>query len=238
MLRSSVMALAMVGSIAAIEPLQKTFSSESDYTEKAFTALVNGQQTDAVAIYTKAIEQHPDSYMSHYRRGVTYARLGKHEQALADLNTAVRLSPVVKSSNELGFRAWNSLLPETHALNMVVLVRSQRADLLRTLKRPQEAIADLNVAISLDPRRTHLWHTRALLHMETGNATGAINDFSALLARRENAEWRFARGISYFVMRDYAKAEADFQTAATLDRKNALYARWLSKTQKARGIPV
>lgn len=240
MLRSSVVALAMVISIAAADPIRQALSSstEGELAEKAYMAMTSGAQKTAVEIYSEAIRQHPDSYMSYYRRGITLARDGKLEPALADLNHAVRLSPEVQGSNELGARAWNSLLPETHALNMVVIVRSARADVYRQLNRPTDAIADLSYAITLDPRRSHLWYSRGLLHMETGNPDGAIADFNALLLRRENRDWRFARGISHFAKGSYAEAEADFIQASKMDPKNVLYTRWLLRTQKRLGIPI
>lgn len=239
MLRSSVLALAMVVSVVAADPIRQAIApSENDLAQKAYMAFVAGVQGDPVSIYSEAIRRYPNSYISYYRRGVALARLGSLEPALADLDTAVRLSPAVKTSNELGMRAWNSLLPETHALNLVVQVRAARADILKQLNRPRDAIVDLDAAIALDPRQTDLWHRRGLLHMEAGNAEAAVADFDALLARRESTEWRFARGISHFVNGDLAEAEADFTQAAKLDPKNVLYARWLSKTQKKRGIPV
>lgn len=239
MVRSSVVALAMVVSIAAVDPIRQALSSsERDFTEQAYMALRAGQQKSAVEIYSEAIRRYPDSYMSYYRRGITFARDGQLAPALADLDAAVRLSPAVKTSNELGLLAWNSLLPETHALNMVVLVRGARADVLRQLNRHEDAIADLTAAIALDPRRTQLWHSRGLLYMETGNAKAAIADFDALLARRENVDWRFARGISHFAAGNYAEAETDFTRALELDRNNGLFARWLARAQKRRGIPV
>lgn len=239
MLRSSVLALAMVVSIAAVGPVREAMSpSNADIAERAYAALARGAQPDAIALYSEAIRRHPASFIAYYRRGVTYARMGEHDSALADLDTAVKLAPTVKSSNELGLRALNSLLPETHALNLVVMVRAARADILHQLNRPGDAITDLNAAIALDPRRTSLWHTRGLLHMEMGNAAAAVADFSALLTRRDNINWRFARGISYFANGDLAEAEEDFLRAAELDPKNALYAHWVTRTQTKRGIPI
>lgn len=239
MLRSSVIALAMAVSIAAADPIRQALSSsETNLATRAYAALDDGKPEDAVGAYSEAIKRYPASYMSYYRRGVTLADQGKLEPALADLDVAVRLSPAVQTSNELGLRAWNSLLPETHALHTVILVRSARADILRRLNRPRDAIVDLDAAIALDPRRTSLWQRRGLLHMETGNTKAAIADFTALLQRRENAQWRFARGLSHYVNSDLADAEADFTMAAQMDPKNPIYARWLSKTQKKRGIPI
>jgi len=239
MLRSSVVALAMVVSIAGADAVRQALSpSENDLARRAYFAFENGQAPGALEAYSEAIRRHPASYMSYYRRGVTLAEQGRFAPALADLDTAVRLSPSVKTSNELGLRAWNSLLPETHALHTVVLVRSARADILRQLNRPRDAIVDLDAAIALDPRRSALWQKRGLLHMETGNTKAAIADFTALLARRDNPQWRFARGLSHFVNSDLADAETDFTKAAQMDPKNLIYARWLAKTQKKRGIPI
>lgn len=239
MLRSSVVALAMVVSIAAAGPVRQALSSSETYlAQKAYVALESGRPASALDAYSEAIRRHPESYMSYYRRGVTLAEQGRLEPALADLDAAVRLSPAVQTSNELGLRAWNSLLPETHALHTVILVRSARADILRQLNRPRDAIVDLDAAIALDPRRTALWQKRGLLHLETGNTKAAIADFTALLARRDNPQWRFARGLGHFVNSDLAEAEADFTKAARMDPKNPIYARWLAKTQKKRGIPI
>lgn len=238
MLRSSVMALGMVASVAAAGSITRALSHDDELAKRAYMAMSADDAPSAIAIYSETIRRHPQSYMSYYRRGVTYRRMGDLQTALADFDTAVRLSPKVKSSNELGPRAWNSLLPETHALNMVVLTRAARAEVLQQLKRPGDAITDLDAAIALDPRRTSLWHQRGLLHMENGDAAAAIADFSALLARRENSEWRFARGLSHFAQGDLAEAETDFAEIATKNPKNALYARWLTETQKKRGIPV
>jgi len=126
-LRSSVIALAMAVSIAAADPVREALSSsESRLAERAYAALENGKPARALEAYSEAIRRHPESYMSYYRRGVTLADQGKLEPALADLNMAVRLSPVVQTTKELGFRAWNSRLPETHTLHTVILVRSAR----------------------------------------------------------------------------------------------------------------
>ncbi len=241
MLRSSVLALGIIISIAAADPLREALSPSPPAAagvQRAYFSLVSGKQTEAVAVYTDAIRRHPDSYLSYYRRGAILARLGQFEAALADFNSAVQLSPSVRTANDLGARAWNSLLPETHALNLVVLVRTARADLLRRMHRPADAIADLDVAIALDPRKTSLWHSRGLLHMEAGDAPSAIADFNALLARRESVDWRFARGISHFANGTLAEAEADFKKAVQIDPDNGLYARWLLKTQQRRGIPI
>lgn len=239
MLRSSVLALAMVVSVAAADPIRQAVSpSDSDLAAQAYEALTKGAQPEAVALYSEAIRRQPESFISYYRRGVSYARMGQQESALADLDAAVRLAPPVQTSSELGPRATNSLLPETHAMNLVVMVRAARADILQRMKRPKDAIADLDTAIALDPRRASLRHTRGLLHMETGNAPAAIADFSALLERRDNVNWRFARGISYFANGDLAEAEADFLLAAKMEPNNPIYAHWVDKTQKKRGIPI
>ena len=87
MLRSSVLALAMVVSIAAVGPIQRALpSSTADLAERAYIAIANGAQPEAIALYSEAIRRQPESFISHYRRGVSYARMGEDE---ADARKAV-----------------------------------------------------------------------------------------------------------------------------------------------------
>ena len=81
--------------------------STADLAGRAYAASASGAQPDAVALYSEAIRRQPEGFISYYRRGVTYARMGQAESALADLNNAVRLAPEVQTSNQLGLRALN-----------------------------------------------------------------------------------------------------------------------------------
>ena len=47
----------------------------------------------AIALYTEAIALRPEDSLSHYQRGVAYARLGRLNEALVDFNESIRLEP-------------------------------------------------------------------------------------------------------------------------------------------------
>lgn len=133
----------------------------------------------------------PKSYMDYYHRGLSYQKQQQLEEALAAFYQAVKLSPKAVSAAMLGENAFNSGLPETHTLNMVFLIRTTRAEILRQMNRPAEAIADLDEALLLDARSENTFYARALLHTFTGRYDTAIADFDTILNRRTDATWLF-----------------------------------------------
>lgn len=81
MLRSSVLALAMVVSIAAVGPIRQAMSpSSGDLAERAYAALSSGARPQAITLYSEAIRRQPESFISYYRRGATYAQMGHRKQ--------------------------------------------------------------------------------------------------------------------------------------------------------------
>ncbi|NLD39035.1 MAG: tetratricopeptide repeat protein [Desulfatiglans sp.] len=43
--------------------------------------------------YTKAIEINPDDVTAYNNRGLAYANMGEHEQAIKDYNVAIKRAP-------------------------------------------------------------------------------------------------------------------------------------------------
>lgn len=78
-----------------------------------------GSGPRSMAGLTAAITADPTDYMTHYRRGTAFQRQRRYEQALADLNEAIKLSPTPLSLEALGMRAADSSAPETHTLSLV-----------------------------------------------------------------------------------------------------------------------
>ncbi len=236
-LRSGVVILAMVASIAAVEPARKLLAStaQASFAEQGYNALAAGDRDAAVAAYSGEIGRFPQSYMAYYRRGVTLHQLGRYQEALKDFDEAVRLSPQALTAKELGLRVWNSLDPQTHILNLVVLVHAARAQTLAALNKPESAIADLDTALAMDPRPTMLRHIRGELNTLAGRFEAAVSDFDTLLARRFSVEWTFGRGLGHYLNGNWPAAEADFATAARINPQNGTYAFWLMKAQLRNG---
>jgi len=185
--------------------------------------------------YDLGLERKPEGFMDFYRRGLAFQRSNQHERALAELNQAVKRSPTPQTAAQLGERAFNSRLRETHTMRMVFLVHTARAALLQQMNRPAEALADLDHAISLDARGPDVFHTRGLLRTYAGRYDDAIADFDFLLSRRTDPQWIFGRGVAYYLKGDWTKAASDF-TAVTKMVPQALI--WLTKTHLRTGQPM
>lgn len=110
------------------------------------------------AMAEQLIQAEPDNSDAYYTHHHVLTVLGRHEEALADMDIVVRLDP-----------QW--------------VTYESRANVLRNLGRYQEAVEDLNRAEAIDPEGWgggfgHLF--RADCHARLGNEEAALADCAAL----------------------------------------------------------
>jgi tetratricopeptide (TPR) repeat protein len=194
--------------------------------------------SSSVSLYTAAIDGNPGDYMTYYRRGTLYQQQRRFDLALADFNQAVKLSPRPVGLAALGVAAGDSASRDTHTLELVFLLHRTRAEVLEQMNRPEEALADLDKAIALDPRGPDVFFTRGILRELTGRYDAAIADFDVILARRSSVEWYFARGLAKYFKGDWNDASNDFAQAAQRSPENETYWIWLAKAQLRTGQPL
>ena len=77
-----------------------------------------------------------------------------------------------------------------------------------------QALADLNESIRLDPGYAPAFRNRARLYSRIGNRTRALADFASVIALspRSSRDY-YARASLYFDSRDYKRALADYEAA-------------------------
>ncbi|QTH45129.1 tetratricopeptide repeat protein [Cohnella sp. LGH] len=99
----------------------------------------------------------------------------------------------------------------------------RRAHIFNEMGREEEAIADLDAAIKLDPEPSIVWYTRAISHNNRGDFELAARDFQEALLRREDskASTYYELGNVYMKMGSYEEAEAAFASACS-DAGNAI----------------
>ena len=199
------------------------------------THMTRDQIVDA---FSAAIDANPDDYMTYYRRGTQLQKQRRYEEALADLNAAIKLSPTPLSLEDLGERVNNSALPETHTLGLVVLIHTTRAEILQVMNRPEEALADLDRALSFDGRKIDTIYTRGQLRALTGRYDEAIADFDAILERRATSPWYFGRGVAKYLKADWRGAIADFQETVRRNPADNASLIWLAKAHLRAGVPM
>jgi len=238
-LRYGSMALAIVVCVGAflgaqrLEIIPGPWSNKKGLLQEEYRGSGN-----ALEDYSAEIAGDPDNYMHYYRRGTQFQKQRQYEKALADLDTAVRLSPVPLSVDALGARASDTTHAPTRTLRLVVLVRTTRAEVLQLLNRPEEALADLDQALALDSRKIEAQVTRGQLRMVLGRHNEAISDFDHLLDKRDDVSWFFSRGLSKYLKSDWSGSIADFQEAAQRAPREDNYFIWLAKAHLRAGIPM
>ena len=95
-----------------------------------------------------------------------------------------------------------------------------RAKFYMALKKPEEAIKDLNKAIALNPLEYDSHLERGLTYHELKEYKKAINDFSKCIEiEPQKPEGYFNRAISYSHNQQDIKAIADYQSAIDLNYK-------------------
>ena len=66
-----------------------------DYFVRGNALYSNGRTTEAVADYSKAIEENPDFAEAYFNRGLAHEKLNQHREALADFRVAIALQPAL-----------------------------------------------------------------------------------------------------------------------------------------------
>ena len=62
-------------------------------TATAATAQINEITRAVLGAYDETLRQDPNDYVTLYRRGVEYCRLGRYQAAMEDVDKALKLTP-------------------------------------------------------------------------------------------------------------------------------------------------
>lgn len=82
-----------------------------------------------------------------------------------------------------------------------------------------DAIADCNKAIEIDPGISYAYHLRGNAYLSTGGYDQAIEDCNKALGLNPMAETFYTRGIAYVRKREYERAIADYSKAVEMNSK-------------------
>lgn len=155
-----------------------------------------GLKKEAIADYTKAIACRPNSGLAHFNRGKAWSDLRREDKAIRDYDRSIELSP----SYEAYYNRGNSYLnlqdyqrAVTEYSQAIKLdpkrpnVYGNRGIVLSLLGKRKEALADLQTALTLNPKIYPLYFPRAQLKELKGDITGACEDYRVFL-RHSDAE--------------------------------------------------
>ena len=132
--------------------------------------------------------------VDYLSRGKSYLKNGRVDEAIVDLNNAVRLTP----ENAVAYFARGNAYYLKGQLN--------------------QAVSDYDKAIELNPKYTNAYFSRGYYYQAAGEHGKAISDYSrAIDIRPNNALAYNYRGNAYFAQEQLQKAFDDYSRAIELD---------------------
>jgi len=169
------------------------------YNNRAWAYYFLGRYEEALADLTRTIELDPEDRINHYGRGVVYEQLGRYDEAIGDYTRAIELDPgyALAYNN----RAWVYTLKGDYIgalediekalasigdddLFFLPIALTTRGNIYRELGRYNEAMADTERAIELNPEYYFAYYSRGLLYEELGKARKSKADFEYACEKR------------------------------------------------------
>jgi lipoprotein NlpI len=104
---------------------------------------------------------------------------------------------------------------------------TRRAELYAALGRPEQAIADYDRLIELEPDRAAWYDARGSEHFKRGKIEASIADFDRALKLQPDQEpWHWKRGISYYYAAQWDAGQRQFEGYQTVDDNDVENAVW------------
>lgn len=170
------------------------------------------QYGEAVKNYNSAIELNPNDAIAYLNRGLCYERTYRNKEAVEDYYMAI----------EKGF------YDPAKVYRDIALIK------LNSLRQPEEALKDLELAIHSEAMYGENYYLRALAHFALKNYSSAFQDLNTALAYKyEDIEVFFIRGLVHRALKNHTAAIADFSTVIQENsaRADAYYYRGVTKLE-------
>ena len=180
----------------------------------------------AIADYDQAIKLDPNYAFGFLSRGNTYYLKKDYDRAIADYDQAIRISPnLARAYNSRGnvysskgeFERAVADFDQVIRLEPSALAYAGRCLSRATIGQAQEALADCNEAVKLQPNNPQPWGTRAFVYFKLGQLDNAIADYNAALRiDPKRAQSLYGRGMAKQRKGDVGGGNADIAAATTL----------------------
>jgi tetratricopeptide (TPR) repeat protein len=188
----------------------------------AIHCLIDGQNCESKGNYTKAIESfnkairnNPDCFQAYWSRGNTYKLMKENRQAISNYRLAIENISCVIKLEQLNAHYYFSRAMIYYGWMQIDLTKSENA------------IKDLNKAISINPNNKNFYCIRASIYCCSGCEIQAIKDFTKIIQLDPSADSYYNRGIIYYQFTKYQSAIEDFDMAISFDsgRSSIYYSR-------------
>ena len=201
------------------------------YVEQGDILREIGRYDEAVIFYNEADKLNPNHFWIYLNRSIAYEKQGKTKLALADFNKAVQLSPYYSKDDKENFKDREEfpnvrpalvddiplIIPESGS----EAVNNDRGETHYILGKYHEAIADFNVAISINDKFPKAYKNRGDSYRQLKQYDKAFADYNkAISLNPKYSEAYESRAKLYEKLEQYDKALADYTQAITLKPEN------------------
>lgn len=168
--------------------------SATDFVAKGAVQREQGDKSQAIDAYSKAISLDPNYADAYYQRGNARYDQGDKQGAFADYDQAIKANPELANAYY------------------------QRGVVRHNLGNKQAALADFDKYLSLLPEDAQAYNTRGRIRRELGNAQGAFEDFDTVVRLLpDEPRAYYNRGLARSMLRDKQGTLEDFNQAIALD---------------------
>ncbi|CAG8742356.1 19101_t:CDS:2, partial [Cetraspora pellucida] len=156
-------------------------------------------------------------------RGILYSNLGDYHRALADLDKAVTESISFKTTPVSSVsQSWINLFDLTEAYQEDIIALRVRSSLHKVLKNYNQALADLNRSLEIDPISDSALLDRSCLYSELKNHNQALIDLNRVLELdKYNGRAIYLRSVTHYELRNLDKALADINKLNSFNIANS-----------------
>lgn len=199
----------------------------------------SGKDREAIAEFSKAVEQNPNDVVARTSLGVAFHRLGEDDRALSCYEAALRINPrsaethyfranIFHSRGDVreaitGYSRAIGLAPELIEAHLQPVPADRLTDYssvpaeLPRITKPAQRILALNQSLQANPRQPNRLKERAAEYSRLGNYEQAISDYTSCLAiQPDDAQALHLRGVAYEQIGQPDKAGADYRRAGSL----------------------
>jgi tetratricopeptide (TPR) repeat protein len=207
--------LLALGELAASRKIFEELAAEHTDLAQAHYGIgraraAQGDLAGAVDHYRKACELAPQFAAARYGLALAYQKLGQAAQAQQEM-AAYRKDPLAAPP----FR--DPFFEEMRALNQGALQHLKRGVSLEADGRVQEAIAEHEKAVALDPKLLQAHANLITLYAKAGDVAKAEEHYRATLALNlDHAESHYNYGVMLFGRQQYREAAQAFRKAVEI----------------------
>jgi tetratricopeptide (TPR) repeat protein len=203
---------------------------ENERLRKEFAAATGKNRLSVKAAYDKQIKE--ISAVDWYEKGFADIDLGKYDQAIQDLSTAIELNPKEVGPYHNRGLVYTKLRQYPEAIQdyskaieldpKFEAAYIQRGSAFFNMGQDDQAIDDFNRVIALNPKPAAAYNARGIINSNRRNFDEAIRDYSRAIEVAPGFEAAYTnRGLANYYLGRYDQALQDFDRVIGMDNNTS-----------------